>query len=358
MKLLRTFLWGALPVAAFTTLVVADHIPGTDIPLTVPYAAEGPGPSFNTLGDVDGVEVVDIEGADVDDTHGNLNMTTVSVRHGMSLSQAIVRWLTTDDTLVPIEQIFPPELTEEEVRNQNSMAFSASGSTATLAAMQYLQRPVEVTVAEVQQDSAAARVIASGDVITSIDGIPTDKPALVRAFVQKHKPGDTVRVGLRKDSDAAKEGEKGAATTVEVKLGKHPDDPNVALLGVTMTTQPADGVRVKYNLEEVGGPSAGLMFTLAVIDKLSPGDLNGGKFVAGTGTISEDGKVGPIGGIEHKVRSAQGLGAEVFLAPEANCKEAVSRDTGDMVVLKITDLDQAIQQLKNYSDGAEVETCS
>ncbi|MDO5077284.1 PDZ domain-containing protein [Corynebacterium sp.] len=357
MKLLRTFLWGALPIAAFATLVVADHVPGTDIPLTVPYAAEGPGPSFNTLGDVDGVEVVDIEGADVDDVHGNLNMTTVSVRHGMSLSQALVRWLTTDDTLIPIEQIFPPDLSEEQVRDQNSQAFSASGSTATLAAMQYLQRPVEVTVAEVQEDSAASKSISSGDVITSIDGIPADKPALVRAFVQNHKPGDTVQVGLRKDS-AAQEGEQGEETTVEVKLGKHPDDESVPLLGVTMMTQPAGGVRVHYNLEEVGGPSAGLMFTLAVIDKLSPGDLGGGKFVAGTGTISEDGKVGPIGGIEHKVRSARDLGAEVFLAPEANCAEAVRRGTGDMVVLKITDLDQAIQQLKNYSDGSEVETCS
>lgn len=357
MKLLRTFLWGALPVAAFTTLVVSDHIPGTDIPLTVPYAAEGPGPSFNTLGDVDGVQVVDIKGTETDDVHGNLNMTTVSVRHGMSLSQALVRWLTTDDTLVPIEHIFPPELTEEEVREQNSIAFSTSGSTATLAAMQYLNRPIEVSVADVSKDSAAAKEIESGDVITSINKIPVDKPALVRAFVQEHKPGDTVEVGIRKDSKA-KEGERGEEITKEIKLGEHPEDKNVPLLGVTMMVQPADGVRVKYNLEEVGGPSAGLMFTLAVVDKLSPGDLGGGKFVAGTGTIAEDGKVGPIGGIAHKVRSARDLGAEVFLAPEANCAEAVSRDTGDMVVLKITDLDQAIQQLKNYSEGSEVSTCS
>lgn len=357
MKLLRTFLWGALPVAAFATLVVSDHIPGTNIQLTVPYAAEGPGPSFNTLGDVDGVQVVDIEGAETDEVHGNLNMTTVSVRHGMSLSQALVRWLTTDDTLVPIEHIFPPDLTEEEVREQNSIAFSTSGSTATLAAMQYLNRPVEVTVADVAKDSAAAKEIEPGDVLLSVDDVPVDKPALVRAFVQEHKPGEKVRVEIRKDSQV-KDGEQGDVVTKEITLGKHPEDENVALLGVTMTVQPADGVRVKYNLEEVGGPSAGLMFTLAVVDKLSPGDLGGGKFVAGTGTIAEDGKVGPIGGIEHKVRSARDLGAEVFLAPEANCAEAVSRDTGDMVVLKITDLDQAVQQLKNYSEGSEVSKCS
>lgn len=100
---------------ALAALVSMDHIPGTDISLTVPYAAEGPGPMFDTLGEVDGTPVVAIEGAESDDTAGELRMTTVSVRSGMTLAQALSRWLTTDDTLVPIEQVFPPDLSPEEV---------------------------------------------------------------------------------------------------------------------------------------------------------------------------------------------------------------------------------------------------
>ena len=114
---------------------------------------------------------------------------------------------------------------------------------------------------------------------------------------------------------------------------------------------------MNYNLNDIGGPSAGMMFSLAVIDKLTPGALNGGKFVAGTGTINEDGEVGPIGGIVHKVHAAQEAGAELFLAPADNCAEAVSRDTGDMVVAKVHTLDDAIEAMQNFAEGNAVETC-
>lgn len=101
-------------------------------------------------------------------------------------------------------------------------------------------------------------------------------------------------------------------------LGKNPHTGK-GLLGVILVSVPADGATIEYNLEDIGGPSAGLMFTLAVVDKLSPGELTGGKFIAGTGTISESGEVGPIGGITHKIRAAKDAGAEVFLTPAANC---------------------------------------
>ena len=100
-----------------------------------------------------------------------------------------------------------------------------------------------------------------------------------------------------------------------------------------------------------------MMFTLAVIDKLNEEDLTGGKFVAGTGTIGEDGVVGPIGGIAHKVRASRDAGAELFLSPEENCAEATSRDTGDMVVAKVHTLDDAISAMDAFAHGGEVDTC-
>lgn len=331
---LKTLAWGALPVVALTVLVSVDRVPGTDISLTVPYAAEGPGPTFNTLGEVDGEPVVDIEGVPVDDTSGNLNMTTVSVRSRLTLAQALGRWLTTEDTLVPIERVFPPDRSPEEIQESNQQAFTASEASATVAAMNYLNRPVEIAVVDVLEDSAAAEHVAAGDVIRAVDGVPVDEPGQVQQAVRAREPGDEVALTLDRD------GERLDRTIV---LGEHPDDPSVALLGITMTSEPTEDMSVTYNLTDIGGPSAGMMFSLAVIDKLSPGELNGGRFVAGTGTISEDGTVGPIGGIVHKVRAAEEIGAELFLAPAANCAEAVSRDHGDLVVAEVETLDDAVE---------------
>ena len=117
-------------------------------------------------------------------------------------------------------------------------------------------------------------------------------------------------------------------------------------------------MNVTYNLQDVGGPSAGMMFSLAVIDKLTEDDLTEGHFVAGTGTISEDGTVGPIGGIEHKVEASQEAGAELFLAPAANCEAATSRDHGDMVIASVETLDDAIHAIEDFASGAEVKTCA
>lgn len=165
-----TLTFGAIPVFALAALVNLDHIPGTNIALTVPYAAEGPGPMFNTLGKVNDVDVVQITGTDVDHTSGNLNMTTVSVRTNMTLVQAISRWLLTSDNLVPIDQVIPQNKTEEEVNQLNQQAFLSSESSATTAALRYLKKPLEVEIAEVVAGSPADGSLSAGDRIVSIAG--------------------------------------------------------------------------------------------------------------------------------------------------------------------------------------------
>ncbi|MGD7002952.1 YlbL family protein [Corynebacterium halotolerans] len=344
----RTLVLGAIPVVLLTGLVTVDKIPFTDISLTVPYAAEGPGPTFNTLTEVDGEPVVEVEGAETDEVSGNLNMTTVSVRSGMTLPQVLGRWLTTDDTLVPLEQVFPQDKSPEEVQELNEIAFTSSEASATVAAMNYLGRPVQVEVAGVLDDAAAQGTVEAGDVIREVDGAVVEKPGQVRDQVLAKQPGDSVELLVERN---------GEPETVTVELGEHPDDPDMAFLGVTMTSHAADGVEINYNLEDIGGPSAGMMFSLAVVDKLSPGALNGGKVVAGTGTIAEDGTVGPIGGIVHKVRAAREIDAEVFLAPSANCAEATSRDHGEMTILAVDTLSDAIDQMAAYAEGGDYRTC-
>ncbi|QGU06664.1 Lon protease [Corynebacterium occultum] len=344
----RTLIWGAVPVVLLTGLVSFESIPGTDISLTVPYAAEGPGPTFNTLGDVEGEEVVEISGAEIDEVAGNLNMTTVSVRSGMTLPQVIGRWLTTGDTLVPLEQVFPPNLSPEEVRESNEIAFSTSEAAATVAAMNYLGLPVQVEVAGVLEGVAAEGLVEPGDVILSVDGNEVSEPGQVRSAVLGKAPGESVALAIRRGEEEQ---------TLDIELGEHPQDAAVGFLGITMSSASATGVEVEYNLEDIGGPSAGMMFSLAVVDKLSPGELNGGHFVAGTGTIDEDGGVGPIGGIVHKVAAAEDIGAEVFLAPSANCAEATSRGHGELIILKVDSLREAIDQMDAYANGGDYITC-
>lgn len=325
-------------MVALTYLAMADHIPGTGIDLTVPYAAEGPGPTFDTLGEYRGERVVDISGAELDETEGSLDMTTVEIRTGMTLAEAVRRWLS-EDTLVPIDHFIRPGETLEEVSQRNEVLFSSSESAATIAAMTYLDKPLQVRVVGVAEDSAAEGELRDGDIIRSVDGTAVTLPIEVQETVRGKKPGDRIRLEVDRE---------GGDRAVDVTLGSHPEQPDVPLLGVMMDATPADGITVNYNLEDIGGPSAGMMFSLAVVDKLSEGPLNGGRFVAGTGTISVTGDVGSIGGIVHKVRAARDAGAEVFLAPSANCAEAVSRDHGDMAVLKVDTLAEAIDQMAAY----------
>src|SRR5699024_86597 len=326
-----------------------DHIPGTDISLTVPYAAQGPGPTVDTLSNVEGKDVVEISGAETYDTSGQLNMTTVAVRTNMSLSQAIGRWLTTDDTIVPLETVIPTATASEERQQANEQAFVQAEAAATVTAMDYLDIPVHVVVAGVMEESAAVDVVKPQDVVLAVDGQDVAEPAEVQEIIRAKSPGDAVTLTLENDGKKREE---------TVTLGEHPEDSTIPLLGVTMTSAPRDGMNVTYNLQDAGGPSAGMMFSLAVIDKLTEEDITGGHFVAGTGTIAEDGTVGPIGGIEHKIDAAEEAGAELFLAPAANCEAATSRDAGDMVIASVNNLDDAVQAMDDFAHGKEVNTCA
>lgn len=344
----RTIVWGTPIIIILVVLACIPKIPFTNVSLTVPFAAEGPGPVFDTLGEKDGAPVIDIEGADTDATSGELYMTTVAVRIDMTLAQALGRWITTDDTLLPISAVMPSNQSPEEMEEENRQNFVDSESQATSAAMKYLGIPTKVSVVEAIDGAPAQGVFEAEDVITAVDGEHVDHPSQVKELVQAHKPGDTVTLTVERDKKPH---------DVTVTLAAAEGDPKTPRLGILMTSVPATDVKVRYNLNDVGGPSAGMIFSLAVIDKLSPGELTGGKKVAGTGTISEDGQVGPIGGIEHKIAAAHAEGAEIFLAPADNCAEAARSDHGDMPIAKVSNIDDAVNAMKAYAAGTDFPTC-
>lgn len=342
-------LWAAIPIVLLAAALSVPEIPGTGIRLSVPFVAQGPGPAVDTLGEVDGEPVIVIEGAEPQETGGELRMTTVSVRSEMTLPQALGRWLFSEDEIVPVEQVFPQGQNPEEIREANQVAFADSEAAATVAALNHLGRPLQVEVAALVEDSPAAGRLEEGDRIVAVGGTEVDRPGEVRDAVRAHRPGDIIAIRVLRG---------GEGRTVEVRLGEAPGGEGAAFLGIAMSSSSADGIEVTYNLSDVGGPSAGLIFSLAVVDKLTPGELTGGLPVAGTGTIAEDGTVGPIGGIRHKVTRANEVGSRLFLAPRDNCAEALEGSHEHLIVAPVDTLDGAIATMADVAAGRDVETCS
>jgi len=350
-KLSSHVLWGTVTVLVLVVLVVVTSVPGvsraTGLRIGVPFAAMGPGPSFDVLGTTDdGQEVVQIDGAPVDETDGQLRMLTVSVFTDLGLGDAIAMWFDKDRELVPLSSVIPPNVSEEDMEEANKQAFNNSESAATLAALNHLGIPLETVVAEVMEGAPADGLFEVEDVLMLVDGHQVTVPSTVSDYIATKAVGDEVTFTVRRSDDEIE---------VPVTVGEREGKPYVGLL---MKADPSGDVTVNYRLSDIGGSSAGMMFALAVIDKLDPGDTTKGIAIAGTGTIDPDGTVGPIGGIKHKMTAAEGAGAELFLAPADNCDEVVEKDPGDMTVAKVASLDEALAAIDAYAAGHPVTSCS
>ncbi|MCB0927711.1 MAG: PDZ domain-containing protein [Mycolicibacterium insubricum] len=332
-------------VVALVPILVFGALLGT---VRVPFVSLGPGPTFDTLGEYDGKKVVDIAGTDTKDYGGHLNMTTVSQRDGLTLGQALVLWLSDQQQLVPRAMVYPPDKSKDDVDKQNTDDFKNSEDSAEFAALSYLKYDNAVTVRTLSDDGPAKDVLKVGDAIDAVDGKPTATVDALTDILKTTKPGQQVVIDYRRKNSPA-----GTATvTLGAKEGR-----DYGYLGAALLDAPWAPFSIDFNLANIGGPSAGLMFSLAVVDKLTDGELNGGKFVAGTGTITPDGKVGPIGGISHKILAAEEAGATVFLVPADNCSEASTADRGDMTLVKVDTLTSAVDSLNRLTSGQDAPSC-
>jgi PDZ domain-containing protein len=338
--------------------------------IKVPYSELSPGPTVNTLGDHDGEPVLQISGRRTYPTTGNLNMTTVRVTsadYRMNLVEAVYGWLAHDNKIVPHDTLYPDGKTEEESTQENAEEFSQSQESAKVAALNELDIPVKswVVVATVQKDSPAQGSLHAGDVIKAVDGTAVKEPADVAALVTKHEPGeDVVFTVVPAKEQAAAEKEHRAATGAEdVTITTTVSDDKGekrAVVGITAGTDHTFPFTIDIKLADVGGPSAGLMFALGIYDKLTPGSLTGGQFVAGTGTIDDDGKVGPIGGIEMKTVGARDKGAKYFLTPADNCAAAAKDTPSGLRLVKVDTIGDALDALRDIRDGdtADLPKCT
>lgn len=344
---------------ASTLILIALLCAGVFI--KVPYSEMSPGPTVNTLGDHDGEPVLQITGHKTYPATGNLNMTTVRVTsadYNMNLVEAVYGWLAHDNKVVPHDTLYPDGKTEEQSTQENAEEFSQSQESAKVAALKELKIPVQswVIVSTVVKDSPAEGELHAGDVIKAVDGTAVKAPGDVADLVTKHKPGEKVVFTIvpAKARAAAEKENKTATETEDITITtKKSDDDGEerAIVGISAGTDHTFPFTIDIKLADVGGPSAGLMFALGIVDKLTPGNLTGGKFVAGTGTIDDAGKVGPIGGIEMKTVGAREKGAQYFLTPADNCAAAAKDTPEGLTLVKVNTMDDAMSALKDISSG-------
>ncbi|MER5769180.1 YlbL family protein [Streptomyces sp. NPDC001985] len=351
---------------ASTLIFIALLCAGVLIP--VPYSEMSPGPTVNTLGDVDDEPVLRVSGRKTYPTTGHLNMTTVRVtgaEYRMNLVESVYGWLAHDNVVVPHETLYPDGKTEQQSTQENAEEFTQSQESAKVAALRQLKIPVrtQTVVSTVVKDTPAEGRLHAGDVIRAVDGTAVEEPEDVAKLVTRHKPGEDVvfTVVPAKEATAAEKAGKRPTGTEKVTITTAKSESgDRAIVGIQAGTDHTFPFTIDINLADVGGPSAGLMFALGLVDKLTPGNLTGGEFVAGTGTIDDQGEVGPIGGIEMKLVGARKAGAEFFLTPSDNCATAVSDIPRGLTLVKVDTMADAVTSMEKIRSGetAGLPSCS
>jgi PDZ domain-containing protein len=288
----------------------------------VPYVVLTPTVPTNTLGDdprTPGQPVCAVEGKTYP-TSGQLDLTTVGVASTKpTLGLALVRWADAHDAVVPTAVIYPPGQSQQDTDKQNQQAMADSRDAAVTAALAELHYP-DASVGSVAAGSAAVGKLEVGDIITSVDGTPTSTFEAVANAIQAKQPGDVTKITVTRD---------GEPVTESVTLGSaQQSGKTVARLGVAR-------VDATFNLAGVTGPSAGLMFALCVIDKLTPGALAQGLAIAGTGEIDAKGDVSAIGGVQQKIFGAAAAGVRYFFVPSDNCAEAAKAGEKSVHLVRI-----------------------
>jgi PDZ domain-containing protein len=314
----------------------------------VPYVVLQPGPTWDTLGEGDnGEPVIEIEGdAEVSEGAGQLHLTTVSVQPDVSLVDAIYAWFDGEEAVVPEELVYPPEQSREEVEQRNAEQFTRSQSDAEVAALTYLGYPSVVSVGRVVDGTPAAGRLRDGDVITAVDGTEVSEAGQLQELIRAQPAGATLRIDYRRD------GESGTVDLTTVA-----GDDGTPRIGVEVAQEVDAPFELHIALERIGGPSAGLMFALGIIDKLDPEDLTGGEIIAGTGSIDSLGNVGPIGGIPQKLVAAREIGATAFFVPSANCAEALANAQPGLRMVTVDTLEDAIAGLAALREDRQPSTC-
>jgi PDZ domain-containing protein len=345
--------WSLLGIAMVGVVIVS---------LTpAPYVIEQPGPVYDVLGDVtvqgEQVPMIQIPMEETFPTEGTLSMLTVRVQGS---PDGLPTWLDVamasvdpSRAVVPVEEIYPPGTTSEQSSEQGRVDMQNSQKEAIAAALTNLgnEVPSTLSVLEISPGGPADGVLQVGDTIESVNGETFPDVTGLRAAIATNGVSQPADIMISRE---------GVEQTVRVNPALSTDEDPVPIVGVIIQSDYDFPFTVTIQLENVGGPSAGMMFALGIIDKLTPGSLNAGENIAGTGTISSTGEVGPIGGIRQKMWGARNSGADWFLAPATNCDEVTGHIPGGLTVFSVRTLDDALTALaaiRSDGDTSGLPTC-
>ncbi|MGH3157738.1 MAG: YlbL family protein [Streptosporangiaceae bacterium] len=344
-----------MPRRALTLLVAGVAVIAAAVAvavLPVPYVILSPGPTLNTLGPAPGGQpLIDIKGHLVNHTVGHLNLVTVDYEGGpgdeINIFTALRAWLDPHNAVVPQQEVFGTGQSAQQVLKQDVQEMASSQETATAAAFTYLKIPFKtlIQVASTEPGMPAAGVLKAGDVIADVNGAPIDSLTALSAQIRGKSAGSPLKLTVIR---------KGKTIPLVVKSIQSQGHAEIGVVVVDQYKFPFD---VTINVGNIGGPSAGMMFALGIIDKLGSVNLTGGRFIAGTGEITQGGAVQPIGGIQQKMAGARAQGATVFLAPAGNCSDALSAVPAGMRLVKVSTLSGAVSALAALRAGRPVPAC-
>lgn len=321
-----------------------------------PYVIERPGPAFNVLGKQNDNLVINLSGTTTYPTSGALDLLTVSVignrEQTPTWPEIIVAWLDPAQTVVPLDEVYPVGTTVEESQAESVAMMDQSQQDAIYVALSKLgyKIPIHIYAQQVNKNSPSSGKIVAGDFIEAINGTHPKDYEELKKLIGSYDGANPLKVTV------ARSGEKKTLEITPVK-----NDEGDYKLGVIVGFKFDFPVKVDLQLSDVGGPSGGMIFALAIYDKLTKGELTGGAQIAGTGTIGTDAVVGPIGGIRQKLFGAQRAGAKYFLAPAENCNEVNGHIPSGMQVFRVKTFDEALDAVTaigNKSDLSKLATCA
>ena len=355
-------LWSRRLTAGVTALIVSVVALLVMSFLPTGYVLEQPGPVFNTLGhvtnaDEEDVPLISVSDADTYDTSGSLSLTTVQVvgdrEHPLSWTELALAWFRPSQAVVPVDAIFPEGETSEQREQANAVMMDDSQSKASAAALNALgyDVPIDISVVSLVDGSPAEGILEAGDRILAADGETIADVMQLRDVIAADD-GDPVTLTIERD---------GVTSDVEVTPERAELDGEESwAIGVSLMNGYDLPVEIAIQLNNVGGPSAGMMFALGIVDTLTPGEMTGGAHIAGTGTIEADGTVGPIGGIRQKLYGARDAGNDYFLAPESNCDEVVGHVPSGLQVISTSSLAESIEAVEAIAQGdtENLPTCA
>ena len=322
---------------AALAVLIAAAVAAFTIPLPMFYAYL-PGP----VRDVQ--QLVEIDGAESYSSEGNLYMTTVSVDINVTFVEMVKAVFDPNSEVIEKERVTGGQSFDDlEEQQRKEMRDSKQHAEEVALGALGLATPTGngARIEAVGEGFPATGILEEGDVIVNIDGSEVETTCDVGRAVGERSPGDDISITVRRD---------GRLQTLEVTAGADPQNPSGGFLGIFMSDVGYEfdsGVDVEFETGDIAGPSAGLMFTLALYDQLTPDDLTEGKAIAGTGTIACDGGVGAIGGVKQKVAGAEAEGAEVFLSPAGNFAEARQAAGDGIEVVSVATFAQAIAYLES-----------